>query len=56
MRGRVQNKDMASPNRHLNTRDEKNPPFLGIEGKILIKRHPVMVGDGNDIKTLVGGF
>jgi hypothetical protein len=47
---------MASPNRHLYTRDEENPPFLGVREKVLIEGHPVMVGDGNDIKTFVGCF
>jgi hypothetical protein len=42
MRGRVQNKDMTSPNRHLYARDERIP-FA--QDKVLIEGQLVMIGD-----------
>ena len=52
----IQNEDVTSLDGQFNPRNEENTLFLGVGKKVLIEGHPVMIGDGNNIKTLGGGF
>jgi hypothetical protein len=52
----IQDEDVTSPNGQFNTGNEEDTLFLGEGKKFLIEGHLVMIGDGNHIKTFVGGF
>jgi hypothetical protein len=47
---------MTSLNSHFYAGDEKDTHSLGVEKKILIEGHSVMIGDGNHVKTFIGSF
>ena len=52
----IQDEDVASLNGQFNTGNEEDTPFMGVRKKVLIEGHLVMIGNGNHIKTFVGGF
>ncbi len=56
MGGRVQNEDMAPTNGQFNTGNEKDTLFPRVGKEVLIEGHPVMIGDGNNVKAGIGCF
>jgi hypothetical protein len=56
MRRGIQDEDVTSPDGQFNTGNEENTLLLGVRKKFLIEGHLVMIGNGNHIKTFVGGF
>ena len=52
----IQDEDVTSLYGQLNSGNEEDSPFSGVRKEILIEGHLVMIGNGNHIKTVVGGF
>jgi hypothetical protein len=52
----IQNEDVASLDGPFNPRDEENTVFPGMGEKAFMGGHPVMIGDGNNVKAFLGGF